>query len=62
MSTTVPEPCEVLVTCPLCGGEMQTEYQTREHYTCSCKDCKTTVTVPKNAWSVLRTKRAAAGQ
>jgi len=61
MPPTIPEPCDVLSICPLCGGEMEAEYHSRDQYTCKCKDCKTTLSVPKDAWAVWRTKRESTG-
>src|SRR5262245_55942994 len=57
MPVSLPEPCEVLKSCPLCEGIMDTAYHTREQFTCICRDCKTTVSVPAAAWAVLRSKR-----
>lgn len=51
-----PEPCEVIPSCPICGGKMETVYDRPASRVCVCVDCHTGVTVPATAWEVARIK------
>lgn len=52
-----PGPCEVVETCPLCGGKMEDVYSRPHQHVCACADCQTTITIPVVAWDIARVKR-----
>lgn len=52
-----PDPCDVLDTCPLCGGKMEEVYNRPHQQVCACADCQTTITVPVVAWDIARVKK-----
>ncbi len=51
-----PEPCEVVETCPICGGTMEAVYSRTHLKVCVCSDCHTTITIPSAAWEISRSK------
>jgi hypothetical protein len=51
-----PDPCDVLDTCPVCGGNMEEVYSRPHQMVCACQDCQTTITVPGVAWDIARVK------
>lgn len=51
------DPCDVLKSCPICGGHMETVYDRHHQTVCVCVDCHTGITVPSTAWSIAQTKR-----
>lgn len=53
----IPDPCDVLDTCPLCAGKMEEVYSRPHQKVCACEDCQTTITVPIVAWDIARVKR-----
>ena len=52
-----PGPCDMLETCPVCGGKMEAVYQRPHQQVCACADCQTVVTVPTVAWDIARVKK-----
>lgn len=54
-----PDPCDVVDTCPLCGGLMEDVYSRPHQQVCACTDCQTTITVPIMAWDIARVKKKA---
>jgi hypothetical protein len=52
----VPGPCEVIDTCPICGGTMEAVYTRAHQKVCVCVDCHTSITVPTAAWNVKAEK------
>ena len=52
-----PGPCDMLETCPLCGGKMELVYSRPHQQVCACADCQTTITVPVVAWDIARVKK-----
>lgn len=52
-----PGPCEMIDTCPLCGGRMEAVYSRPHQQVCACEDCQTTITVPVMAWDIARVKK-----
>ena len=52
-----PGPCDMLETCPVCGGRMEMVYERPHQQVCACADCQTTITVPVVAWDIARVKR-----
>jgi hypothetical protein len=48
----LPEFCEVISTCPLCGGKMEMAYDRPTTKVSACAECHTSVTVPASAWDV----------
>ena len=42
-----PDPCDVLDTCPVCGGNMEEVYSRPHQKVCACQDCQTTITVTR---------------
>ena len=52
-----PDPCDVVETCPICGGSMETVYSRAHQKVCVCVDCHTSITVPAAAWQVKGDKR-----
>jgi hypothetical protein len=53
----VPEPCEVIQECPICGGLMELVYDRPETKVCACVECQTEITVPTRAWELASSKR-----
>ena len=51
-----PEPCEVITTCPVCGGHMEAVYSRAHQKVCECGDCHTNITIPSSAWDIARVK------
>ena len=51
-----PGPCEVLESCPICGGSMEAVYSREHQKVCVCSDCHTSITVPASAWELSRNK------
>lgn len=43
--------------CPICYGTMEVVYSRNNQNVCVCVDCQTGVTVPANAWEIVRLKR-----
>jgi hypothetical protein len=52
-----PGPCEILETCPVCGGKLEMVYERPHQKVCACADCHTTITVPVVAWDIARVKK-----
>lgn len=52
MSDNLPELCEIIPTCPLCGGKMELVYDRPATKVCVCVDCHTSITVPVRAWDI----------
>lgn len=46
-----------LAYCPVCYGTMEVVYSRNNQNVCVCVDCQTGVTVPANAWEIVRLKR-----
>lgn len=53
----VPDPCEVVPFCPVCGGKMEIVYERPHQKVCVCSDCMSGLTVPQSAWQIAKTKR-----
>jgi uncharacterized membrane protein len=51
-----PGPCDVIDTCPICGGSMESVYSRAHQKVCVCSDCNTSITVPTEAWGISRQK------
>jgi hypothetical protein len=51
-SPVLPDLCEVVPTCPLCGGRMELVYDRPKTKVCVCVDCHTGITVPAEAWAI----------
>jgi hypothetical protein len=52
-----PEPCDVIDTCPICGGSVEAVYTRVHQKVCVCEDCHTTITVPATAWQLKSDRR-----
>jgi hypothetical protein len=52
-----PGPCEVIETCPVCGGRMESVYSRPHEDVCACIDCQTMITVPVIAWHIAQVKK-----
>jgi ribosomal protein L37AE/L43A len=52
VSEQLPDLCEVIPTCPLCGGRMELVYDRPSTKVCVCVDCHSSFTVPAKAWAV----------
>ena len=52
MANNLPELCQAIPTCPLCGGKMEMVYDRPSTKVCGCVECHTAVTVPARAWDV----------
>jgi len=48
----LPELCEVIPVCPLCGGKMELVYDRPTTKVCVCADCHLSITVPARSWEV----------
>lgn len=49
-----PHLCQVIPSCPLCGGKMELVCNRAISQVCVCKECHTSVTVPGQAWEMAR--------
>ena len=47
-------PCDVIETCPICGGGMEAVYERAHQKVCICRDCNTSISVPFTAWNMRR--------
>ncbi len=56
MGDRLPDLCDVVPTCPLCGGRMELVYDRPNTKVCVCVDCHTGITVPAHAWDVARSR------
>jgi hypothetical protein len=56
MADDLPDLCEVMPTCPLCGGTMELVYDQPTTQICVCVDCHTGIHVPTGAWAVIKEK------
>lgn len=54
-----PDLCEVIPTCPLCGGKMELVYDRPKTKVCVCMECHTGITVPAEAWAIVLKRLAA---
>jgi hypothetical protein len=54
MDTSPPSPCDVVPSCPMCGGAMELVYDRPETKECECSICGTRITVPTDAWDSAR--------
>jgi hypothetical protein len=54
-----PEPCEVIPTCPICGGKMELVYDRPTAKVCVCSVCHTGISVPAKAWDIARARHKA---
>ena len=52
----MPDPCDVMDICPICGGAMETVYSRAHQKVCVCNDCHTSISVPSAAWEISRNK------
>ena len=52
----LPEPCDAIEICPICGGSMEAVYSRAHQKVCVCNDCHTSITVPSEAWEILWNK------
>jgi hypothetical protein len=52
-----PREDAVVATCPICSGKMEAVYRRHNTNVCVCTDCHSGVTVPGNAWEIVRAKR-----
>ena len=52
-----PGPCDMLDTCPVCGGKLEAVYERPHQQVCACADCQTSITVPTVAWDIARVKK-----
>ena len=52
----VPDLCDVIPICPLCGGRMELVYDRPNTKVGVCVDCHTGVTVPAQAWAIAHAR------
>jgi hypothetical protein len=45
----LPDPCDLMPACPICGGKMELVYDRRHLKVCVCADCHTGVYIPVQA-------------
>ena len=48
----LPDLCEVIPVCPMCGGRMALVYDRPNTKVCVCVDCHTGISVPAQAWCI----------
>ena len=53
-----PAPCDVLPSCAICDGRMETVYERSHQKVCQCIECGSSLTVPATAWHIAERKRA----
>lgn len=51
------ESTPALRTCPICEGSMEVVYERHNQQVMVCKDCLSGITVPANAWEIVRIKK-----
>jgi len=52
VGTGAPVVCEVVPTCPICGGKTEFVYDRPHLKVCLCVDCHTGINVPAEAWEI----------
>jgi hypothetical protein len=59
-SDHVPEPCEVIPLCPICGiGAMRLARRMERMTVCICMSCDTSLSVPNEALQQYQQRRSA---
>jgi ssDNA-binding Zn-finger/Zn-ribbon topoisomerase 1 len=48
-----------VANCPVCDGEMEVVYARNNQQVIVCKDCHSGLTIPRDAWDIVRIKREA---
>lgn len=56
MTDVTPDVCDLIPTCPVCGGKMELVYDRPAAKVCVCRDCHTGISVPGKALSIARQK------
>jgi hypothetical protein len=57
VSADLPDPCDLMPVCPICGGKLEVVYDRRHVKVCVCVDCHTGVYVPVTALAMVRSRR-----
>jgi hypothetical protein len=57
VSADLPQPCDVMPVCPICGGKVEVVYDRRHLKVCVCVDCYTGIYVPISALELVHNRR-----
>lgn len=50
----MPEPCDVVPDCPVCGSELAVAHAHAKLKICVCRTCGTSLSIPEDAWVQAR--------